>query len=352
MRRSNNKNENDTYQYDNVLGEPIDQKELKKSSKRRSNRSNQEQKPKRKKKKGFLKKLVFILLALVAIFLIYFNYIFSKTQKASLQTDNEALGITRNSTFGITNLVFYGLDSEEGIGSRSDTIMIITIDNRNGKIKLSSIVRDSYVDIPGYGMDKINHAYAYGGPQLALATLNSNFNLDVRYFATVNFESMPKIIDALGGLDLYLTAAEANEIPGLEGKPDGIYHLTGPQALDFSRIRKIDTDFERSRRQRDVMTGIIDKIFSQTPLSYPKVMNEIMPLVTTNLPSYKILGLGTTMLLRQTKHIEQARFPLASLSNGENIDGVYYYVFDIEENKKILDSYIYNDIPLPIDEEE
>lgn len=334
MKRNNQQNSDP---YENILGEPIGLKELK-----------QEKSPKKKKKT--IRKILLVIAAIVAILLIYFNHLFSKTQKADISNNKTDLGITRNSTFGITNIVLYGLDSEDDIGSRSDTIMIITIDNIHGKTKLSSIIRDSYVNIPGYGMDKINHAYSYGGPQLALQTLNSNFNLDIKYFTTVNFESMPKVIDCLGGIDLELMPEEAKEIPKMEGNPKGTYHLTGSQALAFSRIRKIDSDFERSRRQRDVMSQIIKKLFSQNLLDYPEVMSSIMPLVTTNLPSYKILELGTTMLIRQTKTTEQARFPLLSLSGGQNINGIYYYVFDIEKNKEIINNYIYNNIPLPEEE--
>lgn len=337
--KRNNQHNDDLY--DNILGEPIDPKELK--------QKNKNTKPTKKKKK-IIRKLLLLIAVVVTMLLIYFNHLFSKTQKADISADKTDLGITRNSTFGINNIVLYGLDSEDGIGSRSDTIMIIIIDNLKGKIKLLSIIRDSYVDILGYGMDKINHAYSYGGPQLALQTLNSNFNLDIKYFATVNFESMPKIIDYLGGIELELTAAEADEIPGLEVNPQGSYRLTGSQALAFSRIRKIDSDFERSRRQRDVMSQIIKKLFSQNPLDYPQVMSNIMPLITTNISSYKILELGTTTVLRQTKTTEQARFPLPSLSGEQNINGVYYYVFNIEKNKEIINNYIYNNIPLPEEE--
>ncbi|MDD2371015.1 MAG: LCP family protein [Firmicutes bacterium] len=287
--------------------------------------------------------ITFCLLILGAMLYLYFLFGSVKTQ--AISTENSDLGITETETKqtqDIRNYVFYGIDTSEGTTSRSDAIMIVTVDTRNNKIKLSSVARDSYVDIPGYGMDKITHAYAYGGPELAIKTLNINFNLDIKYFATVNFDSMPKIIDSLGGVTVTVTDNEAAQISGISKA--GTYLLNGKQALAFSRIRKIDTDFERGRRQRDVMEAIITKMLTVNKLTYPGILTKIMPEITTNMTTGQILEISYSVVANNISTIEQMRYPNSDLGEGKTINGVYYYVFDIAENKNRVLEYIYYDM--------
>lgn len=302
---------------------------------------------KKKKMKTWKKVLIAIfaiLLILFAGFWIYINLLLGSTQKEEISTSDEDLGITVDATEGVENFVFYGIDSSDGVSGRSDAIMVVTIDFNNKKIKLSSVARDSYVNISGYGMDKINHAYSYGGPQLAVQTLNSNFGLDVRSYATVDFDSLPEIVDALGGVDITVTDTEAasGQISGIYSA--GTYTLTGSQALSFSRIRSTDNDFERGRRQRDVMQALITKMMNQNPTAYPGILSTILPLTTTNMDAGDILSLGTSVVTQGVSNIEQMRLPFEDLGYGQTINGVYYYVFDIETNKSRLYDYIYNDI--------
>lgn len=242
---------------------------------------------------------------------------------------------------GITNIALFGVDAPLGKRGRSDAIMIVTIDRNSKKIKLSSIIRDSYVNIPDRGMDKVNHAYAFGGPELALKTLNTNFHLNIKNFATVNFTTLPKVIDTLGGVSITVTNAEASKIPGISSA--GTYNLTGEQALAYSRIRKIDSDFARSERQRTVMQAIIKKMLSQPVTSYPGVLSKIMPLVTTNMSANDILSLAGNVVTNGIKNIEQNRFPEDSYSSGQTIKGIYYYVFNRESAVHNIGKYIYLD---------
>ncbi len=294
--------------------------------------------------------IIVSLLALVGVgAYAYTQVLLNSMPKVNISTNNEDLGIDENENSyynqvgGITNIVFYGIDSFEGKSGRSDAIMILTIDENTKKIKLTSIPRDSYVNIPGRGMDKINHAYAFGGPQLALKTLNSNFGLDVKYFATVNFSSLPKIIDSIGGITLNVTNAEAGtgNISGINTA--GTYNLNGKQALSFSRIRKIDSDFERSRRQRDVIEAIINNMFTKNLTSYPGTLSTLLPLISTNMSSTEIIAMATDVITKDIKTFEQARYPLESMGKGQLINGIYYYVFDIEATKDLIGKYIYLD---------
>lgn len=242
---------------------------------------------------------------------------------------------------GITHIALFGIDAEAGTAGRSDAIMILTVDQNSKKIKLSSLPRDAYVRIPGRGMDKLGHAYAYGGAQLALQTLNANFHLDLRDFAAVNFTSLPRIIDTLGGVRLRITDAEATQIPGISR--GGTYTLNGAQALAFSRIRKIDSDFERSRRQRDVMESVIQKMLGQPVTSYPRTLSSILPLIRTNMGSSEILSLAGTVVTRNIRTIEQRRFPLSRHGQGRMIQGTYYFVFDRSATIHALGRYLYLD---------
>ena len=299
-------------------------------------------------KKVLLIVLGFLLVVGIGVF-VYVGVLLGSMERVDISTSDEDLGISEEETAyhrqvnGVTTVALFGIDSFDGTKGRSDSIMIVSVDENTKKIKLTSIPRDSYVNIPGRGMDKINHAYSFGGPELALSTLNSNFGLDIKYFASVDFTSLPKIIDALGGVSITVTAQEAgsNSIPGI--KSAGTYVMNGAQALGFSRIRKIDSDFERGRRQRDVIEAIINKLLGQSVTSYPRTLGTILPLVTTNMRSSEVLSIGSSLVTKGISNIEKGRYPLPEMAGGKMINGVYYYVFDIEATRDLISRYIYFD---------
>lgn len=255
--------------------------------------------------------------------------------------DKTELPVINRNVSGITNIALFGIDAPDGLFGRSDTIMILTVDTVHDKIKLTSIVRDSYVYIPGKGMDKLAHAYAYGGAQLALRTLNANFQLGIKDFITVNFTTLPKIIDIIGGVSVKITEAESSRISGISGA--GTYTLSGKQALEFSRIRAIDNDFERSRRQRDVMNAVFKKMLSTSPGSYPRIMGQIFPLLRTSMGSGSMISLAGSAAANGVSNIEQMRFPQASLASGQRINNRYYYVFNRTKTLYNINNYIFND---------
>ncbi len=323
-------------------------------------------KKKRNGKKGLLIGLA-VLLFLSGFGYAYITNLLNSTNREEIAKDDDQLGIGQDEfeyddsevevpgesesvegdlTFyykdvkGIENIALFGVDAEIGQRGRSDSIMIVTVDKNSKKIKISSIIRDSYVSIPDRGMDKVNHAYAFGGPELALRTLNSNFHLDIRDFATVNFTTLPKIIDIIGGVSVDITNAEAGQI-GLPGA--GTYNLSGAQALTYSRIRYIDSDFVRAERQRTVIEAIIKKMLNSPVTSYPGILSKVLPLVTTNMKSNDILGLAGSVVTNGIRTIEQNRFPQEELSSGQKIKGVYYYVFNREQTIHNMGKYIYLD---------
>ena len=279
---------------------------------------------------------------------IYGNYMFNKVEK--IEVDKNDVGITEEVeeklspySNSIINIALFGVDSADASTGRSDSIIIATIDTIHKKLKLTSVMRDSYVNISGIGNDKINHAYAFGGPQLAIKTLNENFNLNIEDFVAVNFDSLPKIIDMIGGVTVDITSEEVSHIPGIDS--EGTYNLNGAQALSYSRIRyATGGDYVRTERQRTILTKIFEKILTINPMKYSSLLNEVLPMVQTSLDNSKILELGTEVLKMGVTTLEQERFPLDGYCQGEMINGVYYLIFNKALTVEQLHNYIFEDV--------
>lgn len=274
----------------------------------------------------------------------YIQNTMNKMDKVDISDNAQDLGITENKNGEIVNIALYGIDAAEGETGRSDSIMILTLDNVHNRIKLTSVMRDSYVDIAGHGMDKINHAYAFGGPELAIRTLNENFGLNITDFMSVNFTSMPEIIDMLGGVSIDITDEEiaTGQIPGLY--QSGTQLLTGEQALAYSRIRYASgNDFKRTERQRTVLNALVVKMIQQPVTSYPGLISDLAPYITTSLSNQEMLDMTTKYGSLAKQGIRQNRFPQDDDANGQMIDGVYYLVFDIPTVREKMDAYIFED---------
>jgi len=321
-------------------------------------------KNKKKKKSTGFKVLMGFLLVILALLIVgggYIMGILSKMEKTKINTED--LGIVEEefneyeNANKITNIALFGVDSVSGEGGRSDSIMVATVDPVHKKLKVTSIMRDSYVYIDGYGQDKINHAYAYGGPELSIKTINENFGLNIENYATVDFSSLPVIINLLGGIDIEVTSDEIEHINGyidslnsLEGTSSGhiynpgVQHLDGTQALAYSRIRyTAGGDYERTQRHRTVLNALFNKILNSPVTSYPALLNDLLPYVETSLTTTDILSLATEVA-GIGNNLEQDRFPRDGYGQGADIGGVYYLTFDIETAKAQMRDYIFNDI--------
>lgn len=315
------------------------------------------------------KKIIFPIIFILCIFLIVFTFVINKylgkinkvvIDKNNLTIKEDILKkedtIVQNND--IKNIALFGIDETEGTVGRSDCIMILTIDNKHNKLKLSSVIRDSYVTIPTKEKkDKINHAYAFGGPQLALQTLNENFNLNLDQFVTVNFSSLPKIIDNIGGITLDITNDELkyinhyinnlNDINNTNSSninTSGSQNVDGTQALAYCRIRYTDGgDFERSQRHRTVLNELIKKFEIIPTTQYPSFLDELLPLVHTNLETSEILSLAVNLNSLKNQTLLQDRFPRDEDGDGELIDEIYYYVFNEELTTKKIHNFIYEE---------
>ncbi|GAB6168237.1 LCP family protein [Clostridium carnis] len=304
---------------------------------------------KNKKKVSVGKKIaigiILFLVIAVAGGYFYVHNLLGKVDQVKIESTPEELGIEpelEKKHGEIKNIALFGIDAPDGEVGRSDAIMILTLDSTHNKIKLTSIMRDSYVDIDGRGMDKINHAYAFGGPELSIKTINKNFNLNIKDFMAVNFTSLPNIIDKIGGVEINITDEEVSHVSGISSP--GKYNLTGTQALAYSRIRyATGGDYKRTERQRVVIEGIFNKLKNTQVSNYPSFISEFLPYVKTNMSSMELLKLGTDFAGLVSGGINQERFPRDGQGEGQMINGVYYLTFDIENVKNSMYEYIFND---------
>lgn len=309
--------------------------------------------------------LLVCVLAGVTWVVIYFIQVFQYKYR-ELNPDN--LGISSSgeqltddkNDHSITNIALFGVDEREGeTAFRSDAIMVLTVDKQNNKLKLSTVMRDSYVPIEGHGKDKIAHAYFYGGPELAVKTLNQNFGLNIREYATVNFNQMAQIVDSVGGVDIELSEEERkdanrsiweqSEVAGLS--PDyigsaGLQTLNGTQAVAYARIRYVgNADFQRTSRQREVLRKIFEKVKKMNPLDYPGFAKKLLPCIETSLSIGEIMDLGGIMLRDVT--FEEMRFPdsrdLIGKDGTIRVNGTDYLNLDIELTKEHMHQFIFDD---------
>ena len=244
----------------------------------------------------------------------------------------------------IINIAFFGVDrrnkNERG---RSDSIIILSIDEVHKKIKMSSIMRDTYVKIKDHGNTKINHAYAYGGPQLAIRTLNENFNLDIRDYVTVDFFNLEKLIDTMGGVTIDVKQDEISLIPQIT-KP-GLQTLNGLQAVAYSRIRyTAGNDYRRTERQRTVLSVMLTKIQTLGVTEFPSVVSKLLPYTETSMNSIDILKIGTKVYTSNIVTLDEERFPMDGYCRGKIIGGVWYLVADMKATVSQLHKFIYEGI--------
>lgn len=290
------------------------------------------------------------------------------TRPAAVQLDRspQALGISAQVTARLktianpaTNIALFAVDKrKEEDKANSDVIMVISVDQQSGKIKMSSVMRDTYVNIEGHGMDKINAAYALGGPQLAIKTINQNFGLDIKDYINVDFYSAAKIVDALGGVEVNVKEAE---IPVLNNYLDelaiyeknqavhvntaGLQNLTGRQAVAYTRIRKVGNgDYERTERQRSVLVALFSKMKSSGQEAFPAFASQILPNLETSMGSMTLLNFAGSVLNSKHKVIDQARFPLDGQSLGKKINNIWYLTADLKATSTAIHNFIYKGI--------
>ncbi|MDI3508071.1 MAG: polyisoprenyl-teichoic acid--peptidoglycan teichoic acid transferase [Clostridiales bacterium] len=327
----------------------------------------------KQKKRGCLSKALLIL-GIIVLFIVggvigYSYMMLNSVEQTKL--DDEDLGITEYKPpepsdnnvvqpapeYDVINIALFGIDSRDPDQTgRSDTMMIASVDKKNKKVKLTSLMRDMYVDIPGHGGDRMNHAYAYGGPALAIKTINTNFKMDISDYVTVDFFNLPKIIDELGGVDIDVKSSEIkllnsylngiNKLSGGKPSPNltkpGMQRLDGRQALAYSRIRYVGNgDYERTERQRRVMEALFQRVKEAGPIQLPGMVASILQYCETSLSKGEILELGLAVLSFGDVSMQQYRLPVDGTFKNQNIRGMAVLVPDIEKNTQLLHEFIY-----------
>lgn len=263
-----------------------------------------------------LKIIIILIVSLIIIGTILagtaFFYVKGKLDKIQrIDISDNDLGITETVAENLEtyrNIAIFGVDSSSddyGVGNRSDCIIIASINNETGDIKLISVYRDTYVNIDGHGLDKITHAYSYGEAPLAIKTLNQNLDLNIEEFVTVNFDSVAEAVDALEGVEIKIDENEVkyindyiNSTSTITGKKSshinkaGTYTLDGVQAVAYSRIRYTEGgDYKRTERMRTVMEAMLTKLKTRTVSQINSFADTILPRVYTNIKQSDILGM-------------------------------------------------------------
>lgn len=256
----------------------------------------------------------------------------------------------------VKNILFIGCDDADGAKySRSDTMMLVSIDKANKAIKLTSFLRDSYLYIPARDKKaKLNSACSSGGAQYVIDTLEYNFCIDIERYVLVDFEMFEDIVNALGGVDVDISQKEAdflNKYCSFTGTFDGVNHLAGWQALTYCRIRhlKNETDFNRTERQRKVISAIIAKIKSAEVFNMLSRLDSILENVETDIPKAELVTLGVGALASYLRYdIMQTHIPYGDSGETWNYDthnGESIIRVDVEKNTEILKDFVFNKSP-------
>lgn len=262
----------------------------------------------------------------------------------------------------VKNILFIGADKENGGASRSDSIMIISVNKSAGKVIVTSILRDTHVDIPGECEAKINSAYAWGGANLLIQTIEQNFGIKIDGYAVVNFNMFTDLVDGLGGIDIEVTENEADYINNRhnyksETKPDHFesgesVHLNGYQTLWYARIRKLDSDFMRTYRQRKVITAIAENIKNElltgNIFGLISTAKDVAPNIETSLSSAEF----TSLLLGMVSCVSKSGLEMDKLLVSQQLpfEDTWWFeskwdgssiVLNLSENREMLYNSIY-----------
>lgn len=315
-------------------------------------------KPKKKKKSGlrrFLSGLLLLILLILGVLYVTVGYVYSKMNYVEI-TDLKSAPVKEK---GAVNILLIGNDSREnGDDGRSDAMILLTISNRTHKLYMTSLLRDMYVEIPGHNGNRLNAAYSYGGAELLMETIEQNFDISVNRYILVNFEAFAGLVDAVGGVDLDLTAKEVEYVNGylveynmlldrpqgtdnLDTSKSGNIHLNGAQALAYSRNRYLGTDFGRTERQRKVLGEVIHKLPKAVVTNPKDLVNNLCPNLTTNLTQNECFLLSFEAAKILLYDMEQNSVPIPGSYQDATIRKMSVLQVDFDKNSKYLKENIY-----------
>lgn len=352
------------YPAQNQQGRGSQPPQRKRSSGNQSPQRRQKRQPPKKQHKSIAGKIILrVIFIFLAVFLLIFG-IYSCTALAIIGKIDKTETGARERTNGamsakyVTSVLIIGSDGRtDDERGRSDSMILLSMNTKTNEITMTSFMRDSYVYIEGYGNNKLNAAYSFGGPELLMDTIESNFNVKIDNYISVDFKAFASVIDSAGGLDIEVTddeaqeintilMAEVNELMGDEVTDDllsggGKLHLNGKQALSYARIRYIgNADFERTERQREVLELLMKKVRGSAVSFLKNAVSSALPDLTTNMTTWEMYKLSLKMpfALIRKYDFKQIRIP------AENTYSEYYddnvgsalYIDDMQTNERLL----------------
>lgn len=317
-----------------------------------------------KTKKNFNLKIITIVLLLLLIGIPCITLLALKNNKNSNTYDSTSQNTSNNN---ITNILLLGTDGRENEDSfRSDCMIIATLDMKHKSIKLTSLARDTYVDIPGVGKGKLNEAYFWGKQDLLFKTIKNNFGIDIYKYIQVDFDNLMNIIFILGGVEVNVEQHELEAVNNLipasyesctyENKGDmklldsiGVQKLNGYQAIAYTRIRYSDNAINRDSRQREVLMSVLRDLKNKATSSYSETLKELAPYYSTNITSSEILDLAANAYSSgAVNNVKQGQFPIIDdvhVKGGTYKDAGWVWLYDVN-SICVLKDFIFNDIDM------
>ncbi|MBP3915054.1 LCP family protein, partial [Clostridium sp.] len=328
---------------------------------------NRKRKKRSKKKRWSTKKKVIVSTVIVFALLICTlatGYMYIRSKIYSGLSPSETISDTEyKEVEGITNVLLIGTDARTlDEASRADSIIIATLDNNKKQIRLTSLFRDTLVNIPGHGEGKLNAALAYGGPELLIETIKETYGISLDKYVIINFWGFEAIIDQMDGLELNVEDYMLDELNKYIGESTGgndcpvtepgLQVLNGKQALSYARIRKgVGDEYARTDRQREVLIKVAEKLKETKPSKYLGIMNNMLEYIKTNIEPIQALNMAYTIYKFPSLDIAQLQIPIPELADGglyKNLGWVF--LMDREQNAKFLDEFIFEGkIPNPDD---
>ena len=284
--------------------------------------------------------IIGIIIVLLVVFVVFGGSIFGK-----LGIGSEA-GLASGK--GVINILLVGQDGREEVeGSRSDSMMLVSVNKDTHKVKIVSLMRDMYVSIPGYEDNRINASYSLGGIDLLEKTVEQNFQVKIDGNVQIDFESFKTIIDKVDGVDIELSQAEADYLNTAYWQNGwtlaaGVQTLNGEQALAYSRIRQVgNSDFERTERQRNVLMTVFRKVKGQGKVKMLSLAKDIYPMLDTDIGIGDMLSLGLTAISLDEGNIETYRLPVDGGYENQTIRDMQVLVPDLEKNRAYLKELLF-----------
>ena len=257
---------------------------------------------------------------------------------------------------GVYHLLLLGIDDPgDSLKGRSDTMLLASLNARTGELRLISFMRDTYVAIPRHGHNKLNAAYAYGGAELLMETLERSFGVHVDGYVAVNYALMSELVDAIGGVELDVSEGELKKLNGIleyynyqrglpakEGRLEaaGRQRLTGLQAMSYARIRKLDSDFRRVQRQQQVVLAIYQQLRTLSLLELTQVITAYIGSVGTNVTLAQAASLVGGVLAFDDIAVTTLRVPADGAYSSRMMNDTYYIVPRLERCRQDIQEFL------------